>query len=535
MILLAKGYVSLILHAHLPYVRHPESENFIEERWLFEALSESYIPILKSFETLLDEKVKFKITISITPTLLTMLSDKLLQERYIKYLNKMIELSEKEISRTRHQPYFNRLAVMYHEKYKNNLKCFETDYGMNIIKGFARLQDEDVLEIIGCPATHGFLPLLSINPQSVKAQISIGVKTHERFFGRRPTGLWLPECGYIPDAETYFKQSGIEYLITESHGILFSSPRPVFGTYAPIATPNGIVVFGRDSESSKQVWSSTEGYPGDYCYREFYRDIGFDLDYDYIKDYISPDGKRIYTGIKYYRITGKTDCKEPYNPEWAENRAKTHAADFMFNKKAQIENLSSKMDRPPIIVCPYDAELFGHWWYEGPIWLYSLIKKSYLKQNTFELVSLKSYISENPVMQVAAPAQSTWGNKGYNEIWLNASNDWIYKHLHKSAERMTELANTNVHAEGVKKDALNQAARELLLAQSSDWAFIIRMGTMARYAEMRIKDHLGRFTRLYNEIKENSIDKAWLSEIQYRDSIFPDIDYTEYCTDIFSP
>lgn len=523
-----KGYVAFVLHAHLPYVRHPEQDNYLEERWLFEAISETYIPLINSFESLINEGVEYRVTMSLTPPLLTMLSDPLLQARYINYLEKLIGLTEKEIERTRQNSDLYSLAVMYNEKYKADLNVFRGKYKCNLITAFKNLQNSGRLEIIACAATHGFLPLLSVKPEAVKAQITVGVKTYEKYFGTKPKGIWLPECGYVPAVEAALKENNIEYIITESHGVLFANPRPVFGTYSPIVCPNGIVAFGRDIESSKQVWSANEGYPGDYDYREFYRDIGYDQDYDYIKDYISSDGKRIHTGIKYHRITGKTEDKLPYNPDWARDKANLHAGNFMFNREKQIEYLCEKMDRPPIIVCPYDAELFGHWWYEGPYWLYSLFKKIHYDQKVFKLITPGEYMLENPIMQVSTPCASTWGYKGYNEVWINTSNDWIYKHLHKSTERMVELANENQFTDGLKKDALNQAARELLLAQSSDWAFIMKTGTMVQYAEKRTKDHIGRFTKLYHDIKEDSIDEGWLRDIEYKDNIFPELDYTVY-------
>jgi len=202
----------------------------------------------------------------------------------------------------------------------------------------------------------------------------------------------------------------------------------------------------------------------------------------------------------------------------------------MFNREKQIEYLSEYMERPPIVVCPYDTELFGHWWYEGPIWLKMLFKKIHYEQDTFKLITPGEYINKHPIMQVSTPSASSWGHKGYNEVWLNEANDWIYRHLHKAAERMVQLANENPFATGIKRDALNQAARELLLAQSSDWAFIMRAGTMVKYAEKRTKDHIGRFTKLYNDIKENNIDEQWLRDIEYKDNIFPDIDYNIYAS-----
>lgn len=527
---MTKGYVAFVLHAHLPYVRHPEYENALEERWLFEAISEAYIPLLNTFGALRDESVRYRITLSITPTLLSMLSDELLQNRYIAYVNRLTELSSKELERTKDQPEFQRLARMYREKYKNDLYVFRDKYGCNLVSAFRELQDAGSVEIIASAATHGFLPLLNIPGESLKAQIGVGVQAYEKYFGRKPRGIWLPECGYVPEVEALLGEYGIEYFITEAHGLLYASPRPVFGTYAPVVSPGGIVAFARDADSSKQVWSSKEGYPGDFDYREFYRDIGHDLDFDYVRDYISPDGRRTDTGIKYYRVTGKTDQKEPYDSDRAKSKAELHAKDFMFNRKKQIENLSQRMDRPPIIVCPYDAELFGHWWYEGPEWIGSLFRKIHTEQNVFELCTLGEYITDYPVMQVSSPCPSTWGYKGYNEIWLNSANDWIYRHLHRSAVRMVELANENRQADGIKADALNQAARELLLAQSSDWAFIMKTGTMVQYAEKRTKDHIGSFTRLYHDIRENNIDEAWLRELEYRDNLFPELDYRIYAS-----
>ncbi len=530
MITLHKGHVAIVLHAHLPFVRHPEHKDFLEERWLFEAISETYLPLIQCFESLIDEGVDFRITMSLTPPLLTMLTDTLLQNRYIDHLLKLIDLTEKEIHRTKSQPEFNHLAKMYNNKFKSDLIMFRDKCKCDIVQAFKKLQDTGKLEIIACAATHGYLPILSNSPEAVNAQITIGVDTYEKFFKVKPKGMWLPECGYTPMVENSLKRNGIEYFITESHGLLFANPKPVYGTFAPIVTTNGIVAFARDIESSRQVWSSHDGYPGDKCYRDFYRDIGYDLDYEYIKDHISPDGHRIQTGIKYYSITGKTNDKSPYNPDVAKEKAVFHAENFIENREKQIIYLSKIMDRPPIVVCPYDAELLGHWWYEGPHWLYSMFKKLHTNQSAFNLTTLKEYMNNNPIMQVSVPCASSWGYNGYNEVWLNSSNDWIYKHLHKGAERMTELANENKIAEGIKKEALNQAARELLLAQSSDWAFIMKTGTMVQYAVKRTTDHIGRFLRLYHDIKENNIDEEWLMDMKNKDNIFPEIDYRIYKT-----
>ncbi len=520
-----KGYLTIVLHSHLPYVRHPEYEDFLEEDWLYEAITETYIPLINVFNGLIRDGVDFRIVMSITPTLSSMLADPLLQDRYIKHLEMLIDLSNREVERTRWQPEFNRLALMYQARFNEARHIFVERYHKNILTAFKEFQDLGKLEIITCAATHGFMPLMEVCPKSARAQIQVGANNYQVHFGRRPRGFWLPECGYYPGVDQYLKEAGIKYFFVDAHGILHGSPRPKYGVYAPIYCKSGVAAFGRDWESSKQVWSAIEGYPGDYNYREFYRDVGFDLDYEYIKPYIHKDGIRINTGIKYYRITGRADHKEPYSPEGAREKTAEHAGNFMFNREKQVEYLFDIIKKKPIIISPYDAELFGHWWYEGPMFLDYLFRKIHYDQKTIKLITPSEYLEQFPRNQVITPSLSSWGWKGYCEVWLEGSNDWIYRHLHKASERMAELANDYPNANGLLRRALNQALRELLLAQSSDWAFIMKTGTVVQYAVKRTKDHILRFIKLYEDIKSNRIDEGWLSDIEWKDNIFPEIDY----------
>jgi len=520
-----KGYLCLVLHGHLPYVRHPDHEDFLEEDWLYEAITETYIPLICMFEKLMEDNVDFRMTLTLSPTLISMLMDPLLTERYLKHINRLIELSHKEIERTSWQPSFQHLAIMYLNNFCKSREVFEK-YNRNIVTAFKNFQDAGKLEIITCGATHGYFPLMDVCRDSVRAQVKVAVSHYEKVFGRKPRGIWLPECGYAPGQDEILKEAGIRYFFTDAHGLLHSSPRPKYGVFAPVyCRSTGVACFSRDLESSKQVWSSIEGYPGDYDYREFYRDIGFDLEYDYIKPYIHSEGIRICTGIKYYRITGTNSVKEPYVPAWAREKAAKQAGNFMFNRQKQVEYLYGMMQKKPIIISPYDAELFGHWWYEGPQWLDFLIRKIAFDQDEIRMITPSEYLEENPRNQVATPSQSSWGWKGYSEMWLQGQNDWIYRHLHAASKKMTELATHFSGNDNVVRRALNQALRELLLAQSSDWAFIMGTGTHVAYAVKRTKDHLLRFGRLYEDIKSNAIDEGWLSDIENYDNIFPDIDY----------
>jgi 1,4-alpha-glucan branching enzyme len=525
---MTKGYLSFVLHAHLPYVRHPEHEEFLEEQWFFEGMTETYIPLLQMCEGLERDGIDFRFTMSLTPPLMSMMTDGLLQDRYARHLHRLIDLAGKEMLRTQHDPAFRPAVEMYHQKLHEARHLFEERWGRNLVRGFKHFQDLGKIEIITCGATHGFLPLLRISPEAVRAQIQVACDLHERHLGRRPRGIWLPECGYFTGLDSVLDQNDIRFFIVDSHGILHAESRPKYGIYAPVYCPTGVAAFGRDYESSKQVWSAREGYPGDSNYRDFYRDIGFDLDFDYVRPYIHPDGIRLMTGFKYYRITGPTEHKEPYNPSVAQETAASHAGNFLFNRQRQSDYLHGVMGKPPIILAPYDAELFGHWWYEGVDWINYVIRKTACDQQDVKLITPWEYLCWHPKNQMATPSESSWGNKGYAEVWCNQSNDWIYRHLHEAAFRMSETSRAHPTPDDNLRRALNQMSRELLLAQSSDWAFIMNSGTMVEYAVKRTKEHICRFTKLYEDIKGYRLDMNYVSELEWKDNIFPDIDYRVY-------
>lgn len=522
-----KGYVALVLHSHLPYVRHPESEDALEERWFFEAINECYVPLINAYDELIKEKIQFKITMSITPSLMAMFEDDYLNKRYMKYIKSCIELSNKEVLRTKSEKELNKVAVFYNKRFKGILNTYKK-YNCRLMSAFKKFHNSGHLEIITCSATHALLPLLTTNPETIRAQIATAVDYYERCIGHKPKGIWLPECAYCPELDDILKECGIEYFILEDKGVLNAKPRPLYGTSAPIATENGICGFGRDMESSMQVWSSCLGYPGDVNYREFYRDLGFDSPMEYIAPYINKSGIRVDTGIKYYKITGNTDYKEYYNRENAIFKVKEHAHHFALGRNYSIKVLSDKMEVPPIMLCPYDTELFGHWWFEGPDFIEHFMREASKKEMDFKLTTPLEYIQKNSRVQCCSPASSSWGEDSDYSVWINQSNHWIYRRLHECEKLMVKLANSYKKPRLLKKRALNQAARELMLAESSDWPFIIKNNTTVEYATRRINSHIDRFKKLYGDITKNKIDNKWLSKIEELDNIFPDIDYRVY-------
>jgi 1,4-alpha-glucan branching enzyme len=453
-----------------------------------------------------------------------MLRDPLLLSRYERRTERLQELAEREARRTRGRPKYHRLALMYRDRFRGARTALVDRYNRDLVGALAHFQSTGHMEIATCAATHALLPLL-LNPRCVRAQISLAVEHHERMFGRKPRGIWLPECAYEPGLDDVLRDCGIEFFFTESNGIAHGRPRPQYGVFAPVRSPSGVFAFGRDPEASRQVWSATEGYPGDPCYRDFHEDIGFELDYAYLRPYLHGGGARSHTGIKYSRITGPSARKRVYEPDVAARKVEEHAADFVKCRSRQAAYLHRVMARKPVLCAPYDAELFGHWWFEGPQWLEQMCRRMCAGASRVRMTTPVEYLDGRPEVQTVRPAASTWGWKGYSEIWLAGENDWIQRHLYRAGRRMCVAADESPEADGLSRRALNQAARELLLAQQSDWPFMIKAGTMVAYARGRAEQHLSNVHVLLDGVRQDTVNETFLSKLESRNNIFPDMEY----------
>jgi 1,4-alpha-glucan branching enzyme len=406
------------------------------------------------------------------------------------------------------------------------------------------VQQTGALEIIASAATHGLLPILQQQSgRTARAQVLIGRDVYVELFGGEPVGFWLPECGYAPSLESILRDANLRWFVVEAHGLAFGKPRPSRSIYAPSYTPAGPAAFARDPDTSRQVWSAHEGYPGDPAYRDFYRDIGFDLPMEHLGPIAR--GTRKFSGVKYHRITGRRDEKQLYDRTAAENAAGQHAIHFLEQCHQQIREIG-EMGFEPIIVAPFDAELFGHWWFEGPIFLDQFIRRAF-NESDFRLTTPSEYLAAHPTQQIVEPAASTWGENGHLAVWLDPSNAWIYPQLNTAVQKMIALAEQgsvtvvgqpprlpNQPSAGeapalqITDRVLKQLARELLLAQSSDWAFLMKTGTAREYATQRIIDHLARFNRLHDQFVTNNLDGEFLRDCEWRDNIFRNVNWRYY-------
>ena len=523
--------VNLVLHAHLPYVRHLEYPKFLEENWLFESLNETYIPLLKILYKLEEEKKNFHLTISFSPTLCTMLTDQPLQERFVSYMNSRIELGEKEIARTRKEnPQELQMARYYHKLSVENLAFYEK-IERNILNGFIHFQQSGNLEIAASAATNAYLPLYQSFPNAIRAQIDMGVKSHRQFFGTLPSGFWLPECGYYPGLENLLEEYGISWCQLPSHSVFTAETKVESAGFAPVLIgESNVKGFVRDWSLTNLVWSNTSGYPCDADYRDFYKDIGYELPMEYVRPYIHEPSVRVFTGYKYWAITGfDVEEKKYYNIAKAKEKAALHASNFLYHIRRKGIRVGAETSVSPVINLCFDAELFGHRWFEGLYFLEEVLRAS-STDDFLNFTTPSATIKSGAKSERAALNECSWGDGGYSDPWLDGTNNWVYRHTQKAILRLEELAGRFPHQSSLKGRFLNQAAREVLLAMASDWPYIIHDKTSVTYAEQRVKNHLGSFNVVYSNMCRNAVNTEWLVKSEQKNSIFPEMDYN-----IFAP
>ena len=507
------GALALVLHAHLPYVRSARPGS-LEEDWFFQALLECYLPLLEVLEAAAGDPAQApRITIGLSPTLLSLLSDPDLIQRFPGWLNARLDLLPLA------DPALSEGADHLAERIRQQRQSW-ADCGGDLISRFAALQRIGVVDLLTCGATHGYLPLLRHNPEAIRGQLRTAVREHQRLLGERPLGIWLPECAYYEGLDAWMRDAGLRYAVLDGHGLLHARPRPRYGVYAPICSRNGVAFFGRDSEATLPVWSAKDGYPGHPDYREFHRDLGWDLPLEALEPLGLSEPRPL--SLKLHRVTDHAvalDHKQPYRPEIAANRIHSHARHYLQGRRQQLHRLQREMGTTPLLVAPFDAELFGHWWFEGPSFLGELFRQGPAEGMRF--TRLRDVLNNQPTLQLCDPCPSSWGQGGYHNYWLNDTNAWIVPEWERAGAAMVQRCSRGVGSE-LALSYLKQAGRELLLAQSSDWSFILRAGTTTDLARERVERHLGRFWTLMNAIDSGEhLSEDWINCVEADDRLFP--------------
>lgn len=550
------GYGSfvLMLHSHLPYYRKAGMWPFGEEN-LYECMAETYLPLLNALSELLDEGIKAGITIGLTPILVEQLADPYLQHGFVQYLESRLTAVREDIARypdpsVPHSEHLAFLAQHYEKWFSKLLDDFTLKYDYNLVKGFKALQDAGAIEIVTSGATHGFSPLLG-QDASVNAQFKVGVESYKRHFGVTPSGSWLPECAYRPAKEAFdpvtgeyivrpsvdafLFQNGLQYFFTEYHAIeggISSGARRMVGLYGnikyiplPARQKTGlttyeaywmkdypVAVMGRNDRASFQVWSAAHGYPGDGLYREFHK-------------------KDERSGMHYWRITGKDadlGDKMLYDPVQAFNHTQMQADHFVTLVYHMLKDRYEETGEKHLIMVSFDTELFGHWWFEGVTWLKRIIR-GFHQCKDVAVETGSQYLQNNPPKQAISLPESTWGQGGHYWVWQNHHTDWMWPIIHAAERKMRELVDRYANeADPLRVRTLNQAFRELLLLESSDWPFLVTTFQAKDYAIERFLEHKENFWTLAHMLEDHHMNEGVLSTLEEKNNPFPDIDYRWY-------
>ncbi|MCL2265333.1 MAG: DUF1957 domain-containing protein [Treponema sp.] len=524
--------VSLVLEAHLPYVREYTSEDNLsqsgEEGRFFEYISETLLPLLEALNRLENNHVPFRLGLVISPILCNLLSDEYLQKKYIAYVDKQIEFGTQELERAGKfegnadgGELYN-LAKIYYDRIVDRRIAYTERYEKNILKAFDFFRRRGKIEILGSCATNTFLPFIGHNGESLQAQIETPVAAYRRIFGSCPQGFWLPNLGWTSAVDPYLKAYNYSYTIIDSHGLLFGTPAPDKGSFFPVKTPNGIFILARDLYAVREM----EKIRADEAYRNNSRDAGYDLPPENVSKFLTAEGGRSRTGYKYWARGTENGQNTIYNPQAANARTEEYARTFLENTIGRLEKAAAHMKEAPISLYAQSCDSFGRFWHEGPHFIETLFRMA-CGYRDVKFVCPSEYIYKQNLssMQTVSPEFSSGGSNGYAETWLDVSNDWIYRHLNRAMERMTELAERFPDDTGLKERALNQAAREILLAQSSDWSALLYRQDSTEYARNKAESALRNFTTIYEALGSNYISTEWLTTLERKHNLFQGINY----------
>ncbi|MCL2374724.1 MAG: DUF1957 domain-containing protein [Treponema sp.] len=514
--------ISLVLHGHAPFIRHPELSSASHECWLFQSISETYIPLLEVFARLERDRVPFRAALALSPTLCHMLCDDLLVQRYLDYADKQIEFGAQELERTAGDRDLHDLAKLLYDRAVDRRVLFAERYGRNILKGFEYFQRKGRVELLGTAATHAFMPFYAAHPEAVQAQFEVAISSYRGNFGKSPQGFWLPELGWSCGLDAWLRAYNFGYTIVDAHALAFAHPIAKNGSFYPVRTEHGIFALGRDFYAARDLSQMAR----DPVYRHCRRDQGFELPAEDALAFMDDQGCRYETGYKYWAAGADASGASLYEPVLAQERANCHARDFLAARTARLKSAARLVDGVPLSLCAFEADLFGRFWHEGAMFVEALFREG-AKHGDVQFLTPSEYLcKQDPAtFQTVAPEFSSWGMNGYAETWLDASNDWIYCHAARALERMAEMAERFPNSSSLKERALNQAARELLLLLSSDWPKMLHKQESAAYARSRVEGSLRNFTTIYEALGSNYISTEWLTQLERRNNIFPAINY----------
>ena len=475
-------HLALVLHAHLPWVKGEEAA----ERWLFEAVRDCYLPLIQVLRGLARDQVRAPVALSLSPTLVAGLDDAALRRACRDFLAR----DARDEGAGLPAP-LGDLARARAAEVGGLLELFDA-CGQDVAAALASAVDGAGGELCTCNATHGFLPLVGTVPQAARAQVLVGAARHRARFGQAAQGFWLAECGFVPSLEASLAESGARWTVVDEHAFHQARRPPLRGALHHVFLERGVAAFARDAALSALVWDPDVGFPGHADYLELHHRV---------------EGRRLL----------RVGDKAPYVAAAARDRAQEHAAELLDARAAGAEGLT---------LIAFDAELFGHWWAEGPVFLDALCRQLATRDDVRGWTP-GGYLAAHPEAELCVPAASSWGRGGHAQTWLAEGARDLWPHLHRAAERLVRLVAAAADAD-LAHPAWSQAATELLLAQASDWPFLIEAGVHAALARRRVEEHLDAFARLAAHLEAGAPDAEYALERARTHNPFGQVDVRVY-------
>jgi 1,4-alpha-glucan branching enzyme len=539
--------LGLLINAAIPFVpgnvtlppeKQDENEmpvSPMDQYWLpaeirfFEEINENLLPLLLMFERLEKDKIPFKMALVLSPLLCSALDNKGLIARYLKYLDRQIEFGKKESVRSMNSKPLAELANYYLEHYVYVKKYLEKK-NFDILEIFRHFNRVGNFELLASPATDCYLPFFTAYPEVIRAQLSMSLSSEKKFFGEEPAGFWLTGMAYSGELDDHILDYHFCYTVVDTHALLLSEPPSSVGSFYPVRTKKGLTVFARDFYLSKALREMD-----DERYRDNSRDAGYELSHGAVESFCSAEGERHPTGYKYWYRSQQGGCIQGlyYNIEKAHEQAAAAAKEYAAACAAHLEKAACALkesagnnrDKRPFSLITADIDTFGRNWAEGSAFLESFFREMHARQD-LELTTPYAFMSKQNTasFEVVTPLYSSAGTMGYSETVLDSSNDWIYRHIFRAVERMTEIAE-RFDDSGIRERLLNQAARESFLAQSALLIAMLSDSSTAARAKAQIEEHLKSFTAVYESLGFNFMSAKWLAILEERDYVFPELNY----------
>lgn len=566
---MAVGSFCLVLHGHLPYVlrhgRWPHGED-----WLYEAAAETYLPLLAVLSECAFLNGNPRMTIGLTPVLLEQLAHDDFKNGFARYLEDRIDRARSDRAEfdSTGEKHFAYLAGRWETFYGELTQQFD-HIDRDIPRAFVQQAEAGHVELLTSPAAHPYLPLL-LEDSSLVGQFRAGLNSSERILGFRPKGVWLPEGAYRGNGfwkppinwggardrrglECLVQEMGLDHFFVENELIERSRSEWLHNDHwrkvgwdhavsdaqrgwASVLEPvrvnssgqsaDGPVAFGRDPWICKQVWSGKIGYPADGAYLEFHK----------------KHGER--RGLRYWKVTDPKAGlgeKDPYYPEDVEARVHVHARHFCDEIKKRLWDHQHRTGRHGVVAGCFDAELFGHWWFEGPRFLREVLLTLNAEPDV-DVCTSAEFLERHPPDKTVALPEGSWGEGGDHRVWANDKTAWMWEVEYRCEMLFGKLTYHLPWRERPQlRQLLERAGRELLLLQASDWPFVIAREQAVDYGIKRFMQHVSRFeclTDIAERIAENGDYLGRLSEVErfeledadVHDVIFPTIDLEWWST-----